>query len=103
MSTDCVEQTSGVYRVAGSRVSLDSIVYAFIAGQSAESIAQSFPVLTLEQVYGAIAFYLGHRDEVDQYLEAQEQDYEVKRVAARAADPMFYANLADARKRQQTA
>jgi hypothetical protein len=37
-------------------VSLDSIVYAFLSGQSAGSIAQSFPVLRLEQVYGAIAF-----------------------------------------------
>ena len=49
MSTTYVEQREGVYRVAGTRVSLDSIVYAFIPGQSAESIAQSFPVLTLEQ------------------------------------------------------
>lgn len=54
-------------------MSLDSIVYAFIAGQPAESIAQSFPVLTLEQVYGAIAFYLGHREEVDRYLEFERQ------------------------------
>jgi len=73
-----VEMRDGAYRVAGTRVSLDSIVYAFIAGQSAETIAQSLPVLTLEQVYGSIAYYLGHREEVDRYLEAQEQDYETK-------------------------
>ena len=46
-------------------VSLDSIVYAFLNGQTAESIAQSFPLLTLEQVYGAIAVYLANRDEID--------------------------------------
>lgn len=50
-----------------------------------------------EQVYGAIAFYLGHRGEIDRYLEAQERDYEGKRAAARAADPEFYARLAAAR------
>lgn len=98
MSNEYVEQQDGFYRVAGTRVSLDSIVYAFVSGQSAESIAQSFPVLTLEQVYGAITFYLAHRDEVDRYLEAQEQDYEAKRAAARAADPMFYQKLADAKR-----
>jgi uncharacterized protein (DUF433 family) len=98
MNAEYVEQRDGAYRVAGTRVSLDSIVYAFTAGQSAESIAQSFPVLTLEQVYGAIAFYLGHREEVDRYLEAQQQDFEAKRVAARAADPMFYQKLADAKR-----
>ena len=88
-----------MYRVVGSRVSLDSIVHAFISGHSPETIAQSFPVLTLKQVYGSIAYYLGHREEVDRYLEAQEQDYEAKRASARAADPEFYARLADARRR----
>jgi len=72
-------------------VSLDSIAYAFIAGHSAETIAQSFPLLTLEQVYGAIAFYLRHCEEIDRYLEAQGKDYEAKRDASRAADPEFYA------------
>jgi uncharacterized protein (DUF433 family) len=50
MSTDYVEQVHGVYRVADSRGSLDSIVYAFNDGHPAESIARSFPVLRLEQV-----------------------------------------------------
>ena len=98
MSAECVEQSDGVYRVAGTRVSLDSIVYAFVSGQSAESIAQSFPVLTHEQVYAAITFYLAHREEIDRHLEAQEQDYEAKRTAARAEDPMFYKKLADAKR-----
>jgi uncharacterized protein (DUF433 family) len=46
-------------------VSLDSIVYTFLSGQSAEAIAESFPVLSLEQVYGAITDYLAHREDVD--------------------------------------
>jgi len=99
--TDYVEQTGGAYRIAGTRVSLDSIVYAFIAGLSAESIAQSFPVLTLEHVYGSIAFYLGHREQVDRYLEAQGHDFEAKRGAARAANPMFHEKLADAKRQGQ--
>jgi uncharacterized protein (DUF433 family) len=98
VSTEYVEQHDDAYRVNGTRVSLDSIVFAFISGQSAESIAQAFPVLTLEQVYGAITFYLGHREEIDRYLDAQQKDYEAKRAAARAADPMFYQKLADAKR-----
>ena len=93
-----VEQRDGVYQVAGTRVSLDSNVYAFLTGESAESIAQAFPTLALEQVYGAIAFYLAHRDDVDNYLEARRRDFDVKRDAARDADPMFYQKLADAKK-----
>ena len=97
-----VEQRNGGYWVAGSRVSLDSIVYAFLSGQTAESIAQSFPVLTLEQVYGSIAFYLAHRSSIDEYLEEARADFEAKRQASRAADPMFYQKLADARRHMQT-
>ena len=93
-----VERREGAYYVAGTRVSLDSIVYSFLDGQTAESIGQAFPVLRLEQVYGAITFYLGHREEVDRYLEAQRRDFDAKRQAARDTDPMFYQKLAAARR-----
>jgi uncharacterized protein (DUF433 family) len=98
VSPTYVDQGEGRYLVTGTRVSLDSIVYGFLSGQSAESIAQAFPVLTLEQVYGAITFYLGHRDELDRYLDARRQDFDSTRQAARDADPMFYQKLADAKK-----
>ena len=98
MSDVYIEQHDGVYIVAGSRVSLDSIVYAFLSGQSAEAIAQAFPLLNLEQVYGAITYYLAHRDDVDRYLASRRQDVDAARQAARDADPMFYQKLTDAKK-----
>jgi uncharacterized protein (DUF433 family) len=52
-----VEQRNGGFYVAGTRVSLDSIVYSFNAGDSPETIRQNFSSLSLEQVYGAITFY----------------------------------------------
>jgi len=45
-------------------------------------IAQSFPVLSLEQVYGAIAFYLANRSEIDAYLAKAEVSFESLRQAA---------------------
>ncbi|MGH7793839.1 MAG: DUF433 domain-containing protein [Candidatus Binatia bacterium] len=102
MSNQYVNQRDEGYWVAGTRVSLDSIVYAFLDGQTAESIAQSFPVLTLEQVYGAIAFYLANRSEIDIYLTQVRVGFEALRQAARDADPMFYQKLADARRQRQT-
>jgi len=81
VSPTYVEQRDGRYMVTDTRVSLDSIVYGFLSGQSAESLAQAFPVLTLEQVYGAIASYLGHRDELNRYLGARRQDFEATREA----------------------
>jgi uncharacterized protein (DUF433 family) len=100
MKTEYVEQRDGGYWIAGTRVSLDSLVYAFLSGQTAESIAQSFPVLRLEQVYGAITYYLAHRTEVDTYLRKSQGEAEAARRSARDADPMFYQKLADARQPQ---
>lgn len=97
MSKEYVEQRDGGYWVANSRVSLDSIVCAFLEGQTAESIAQSFPVLSLEQVYGAISFYLANRHTVDQYLEKAKLDFAAHRETAREADAVFYQKLASAR------
>ena len=96
-----VEKRDGGYWIVDSRVSLDSVVYAFLSGQSAESIAQSFPVLKLEQVYGAITFYLSNRTDIDAYLAQAKRDYEVMRQAAHDTDPMFYQKLADARRTGQ--
>jgi uncharacterized protein (DUF433 family) len=98
MSKQYVEQREDVYWVSGTRVSLDSLVYAFLEGQTAESIAQSFPVLTLEQVYGAITFYLANRPEIDAYLQHEEAEFEALRQAWRTQDAMFYQKMADARR-----
>jgi hypothetical protein len=57
-------------------------------------------VLTLEHVYGAITFYLAHRVEIDAYLKQGEAEFEARRQAARAADPMFYQKLADAQRQR---
>lgn len=92
-----VDYHDGGYWIRGSRVSLDSIVHCFREGQTAQAILQAFPVLSLASVYGAIAYYLTHRDAVDSYLEKAEVDYEAVRQGARQADSAFYQKLADAR------
>ncbi|HKV38155.1 MAG TPA: DUF433 domain-containing protein [Blastocatellia bacterium] len=102
MVTEYVEKAGEAYRVTGTRVSLDSVVYAFWNGASAEAISQSYPELTLEQVYGTIAYYLAHHAVIDDYIRQGETDYDRKRQAARQADPMFYQKMADARQRMKT-
>lgn len=61
-----------VYRVGTTRVMLDSIVAGFHEGHSAETIRQQYPALTLEEVYGSIAYYLAHAAEIDAYLKRQD-------------------------------
>jgi uncharacterized protein (DUF433 family) len=63
----------GALRVGGTRISLDSVVHAYLQGHSPETIREQYPALSLEQVYGAITFYLANRDEVHQYLDRQQQ------------------------------
>ena len=66
----------GGWRISGSRVSLDSIVHAFWEGQTPEAIAEDFPTLSLEQIHGAIDFYLRNQEEIDRYLAAQDARWE---------------------------
>jgi uncharacterized protein (DUF433 family) len=60
----------GTWRIAGTRVSLDSVIHSFWEGATPEEICQDFPSLSLAQAYGAIAYYLKQRDKVDAYLQA---------------------------------
>ena len=72
-----VEQRDQGYWVSGSRASLESVIFAFRDGLSPETIAaECFPVLSLEQVYGAITYYLSHRQEIDIYLRQMNAEFE---------------------------
>jgi uncharacterized protein (DUF433 family) len=62
----------GARRIGRTRVSLDSVVIAYQQGHSPETIRQQYPALTLEEVYGAITFYLANREDVEHYLEQQQ-------------------------------
>jgi uncharacterized protein (DUF433 family) len=84
-SIDYVSRTAeGGYRVAGSRVSLASIVLAYWEGRSPEAIAEDFTTISAEQVYGAIAFYLHHRAEIDQHLAEQQSAWKALAAASEA-------------------
>lgn len=69
---DFVERREQGFYVAASRVPLACVVREFQDGQSPEAIRGAFPTLSLEQVYGAITFYLGRKDEVDADIAARE-------------------------------
>ena len=85
MSREYVERREGNYYISGSRISLDSIIHAFRRGDSPETICQSFELLHLEEVYGAIAFYLANQIDLDRYLKSQDEKWAEGR---RSADPL---------------
>ena len=63
----------GVVRVDDTRVTLDTVVYAYLGGASPEEIVDRYPSLSLAAVYGVIGYYLHHRAQVDGYLREREQ------------------------------
>ncbi len=93
MHSDYIEQRNGGYYVAGIRISLDSIVYGFNAGQSPEAIQEDFPALKLSQIYGAIAFYLDHKAEIDKYLEDTKREFEGNAIPLEQANPSLWAKI----------
>jgi hypothetical protein len=62
-----------------------------------ESIQRSFPLLTLEEVYGAITFYLANEAEIDEYLKNSKAEFEAFSKSLREADPEWYAKMRKAR------
>lgn len=94
-----VEQREGVYYVPGTRISLDSIVYAFREGCSPESIREDFDGLTLPDVYGAIAFYLDHQGDIDDYLSRRKDQWAELEREGSLPSPDLQARLERTRRR----
>ena len=93
MENAYVTLSEGGYRIAGTRVSLDSVVWDFLSGLSPEGIVDNYDTLTLEQVYGAIAYYLANRAEVDAHLDRMRDKFDALRHQARSAHPLLYQKL----------
>ena len=71
MAKEYIERLDGSYYISGTRVSLDSLIHAFRRGESPETICQNFEVFQLEEVYGAIAYYLANQAAIEAYLLSQ--------------------------------
>jgi uncharacterized protein (DUF433 family) len=99
MSSEYIEQRNGGYYIAGTRISLDSVVYSFERGNSPETIQKEFPLLRLPQIYGAIAFYLDHQAEVRRYLESEERRIQESSVPLSQADPELWSRLQRSREK----
>src|SRR5712691_5278054 len=97
MANEHIEQREGVYYVRGTRISLDSIVYAFREGCSPETIREDFEGLTVAHVCGAIAFYLDHQADVDIYLLHRKEHWAELERQGTPASPDLLARLERAR------
>jgi uncharacterized protein (DUF433 family) len=62
-------QGPDVVRIKGHRIGLEHIVERYQEGYSPEEIGLDFPGLSLEKIYGVIAYYLHNQADVDAYIE----------------------------------
>jgi uncharacterized protein (DUF433 family) len=93
-----VEEHDGGYYIAGTRISLDSIVHAFQDGESPEGILRSFPSAgPLVRIYGAITFYLENKEKVEEYLRAQERRWDALRRERPKSDDALANRLREAK------
>ena len=83
-----ITDDDGVVRVGGTRVRLDTVIYAFNQGASAEEILQQYPSLALSDIYATISYYLQHRKSVDEYLKERQQEHDrVRQFNETRTDP----------------
>lgn len=64
----------GTIRIGNSRVRLETVVYAFNQGYTAEEISSHYPALNLMDVYAVISYYLHNKDKIDTYIRKQETE-----------------------------
>ena len=88
----------GTIRIAGSRVSLDSIVHHYTLGATAEQIACKFPSVSLADIHLTIAYYLSHREAVEDYLQQQDSEADVLRRQIES-DPKHQKAMSELRER----
>jgi uncharacterized protein (DUF433 family) len=69
MDRDYIERRDTGLYIQGTRVPIDRIVQEYRSGEDAETIQSHYPILSIEQISGAIAYYLHHKREVEQVME----------------------------------
>jgi len=60
--------SEGDIRIKGHRIGIDDVLYYYLEGYTPEEIIVHLPTLSLEKIYAAITYYLGHRTEMNKYL-----------------------------------
>ena len=91
----------GVVRVAKTRVTLDTVVSAFLEGCTPEEIGEQYPTLELSEIYLVIGYYLRHPEEVHRYLaERESQAQMIQQEAQERFSPIGLRGRLLARRRK---
>lgn len=74
------KDAAGRLVVIGTRVPLDTLVAAFERGDSPEAIHESYPTVSLGDIYASFTYCVRHRDDVNAYLAGRAEDRGAQRA-----------------------
>ena len=92
-AVEYVRQRDGGWYVGDTGVSIYSVIALWQQGFSPEEIQASFSPLSLRDVYGAIIFYMEHREELDTFFQEQDTLFQRKKAESEAEKPALYAKM----------
>lgn len=88
-----IQMRTNTWYVANSGVQALGVISMWHQGYAPEEIQFSYPSLSLMEVYGAILYYLEHREQMDASFREQEANFQQIKATAEARDPGFAAEL----------
>lgn len=88
-----VQSRDGAWYVGATGVTLYSVIALWQQGYSPEEIQVSFPALALRDVYGAILYYLEHREDMEAFFREQDALFRQRKAEAEAQNPAFYDEM----------
>lgn len=92
----------GMVYAGNTRVPLETVVWTYKDGASAEEIVMHYDALNLADVYAVIAYYLKHKADVEAYLEQVKAESEqVRRENEARFDMRALRERLVARRKQQ--
>lgn len=80
----------GAVRVGQTRVTLDTVIYAWQQGNSAEEILEQYPALNLADVHAVLAWALRNPEAIKEYMQDCAEQ-EAKTMQQLEADPKVQA------------
>ena len=73
------QDDNGTIRVKGSRITIDTLVAAYLQGDTVGDIHEGFPSVSPEKIEKIISWYLANRSELDEYIRQRDEEAEILR------------------------
>jgi uncharacterized protein (DUF433 family) len=67
---------NGAIRIGNTRVLLELVISAYQRGETSESIIDSYPSLSIGDVYAVLGYYWANRDAIDAYARQRDSQAE---------------------------